>query len=78
MNIHTDQIYRASSDEQGEIRNEINLQLNYFNNKKDFLQCGSSVVSTSIIDFTNEPLIWMYRGIICTKCICIQVGTKLL
>lgn len=36
MNIHTDQIYRASSDEQGEIRNEINLQLNYFNNKKDF------------------------------------------
>lgn len=68
MNIHTDQIYRASSDEQGEIRNEINLQLNYFNNKKDFLQCGSSVVSTTIIYFTNEPLICMYRGIICTKC----------
>lgn len=57
MNIHTDQIYRASSDEQGEIRNEINLQLNYFNNKKDFLQCGSSVVSTTIIYFPNEPLI---------------------
>lgn len=74
----------AGSDKQGELRNalsEMKLTCNttFSIKKEDFLQCGSSVISPTIIYVTNELLhvLLMYsKQGNCMYYMYIQVGTK--